>query len=124
MGSSGALLFIPFEDPGAVDRFGALDTGDWISLVALGLGATLAGYVTWSIALRGLEPSRAMSYLYCVPPLAVAIGALALGEPVTAWLLLGGALVIGGVALAQRQPARRARWAPQPCAEAAETRPL
>ncbi len=105
-GLVGALLFIPFENTGAVDRFGALDAGDWVSLVALGLGATLSGYVTWSIALRGLEPSRAMSYLYCVPPLAVAIGALALGEHVTAWLLLGGALVIGGVALAQRQPAR------------------
>ena len=63
--------------------------------------------MTWSIALRGLEPSRAMSYLYCVPPLAVAIGALALGETVTAWLLLGGALVIGGVAVAQRRPAAR-----------------
>jgi drug/metabolite transporter (DMT)-like permease len=123
-GLVGALLFIPFEDAGALDRFGALDAGDWISLVALGLGATLAGYVTWSIALRGLEPSRAMSYLYCVPPLAVAIGALALGEPVTAWLLLGGALVIGGVALAQRQPARAAVGSPRPCAEAAETRPL
>jgi hypothetical protein len=31
---------------------------------ALGLGATLGGYVTWSIALRGLDASRAMSYLY------------------------------------------------------------
>ena len=47
-----------------------------------------------------------MSYLYCVPPLAVAIGALALGEKVTGWLILGGALVVGGVAVAQRQPAR------------------
>ncbi|MDX6542207.1 MAG: hypothetical protein QOI71_3817, partial [Gaiellales bacterium] len=86
-------------------RFGTLDLASWVALIALGVGATLGGYVTWSIALRGLEPSRAMAYLYCVPPLAVAIGALALGEPVTGWLLLGGALAIGGVALAQRQPA-------------------
>ena len=98
----------PFENSGAIDRFGALDAGGWVALVALGLGATLGGYVTWSIALRGLEPSRAMSYLYCVPPLAVAIGALFLDEPVTIWLLLGGALVIGGVALAQRGPVRKA----------------
>ena len=83
-GFTGSLLFLPFENTGAVDRFGALDLGSWIALVALGLGATLGGYVTWSIALRGLEPSRAMSYLYCVPPLAVAIGALALDETVTA----------------------------------------
>ena len=45
--------------------------------------------MTWSIALRGLEPSRAMSYLYCVPPLAVAIGALFLDEPVTALAAAG-----------------------------------
>jgi drug/metabolite transporter (DMT)-like permease len=122
-GLVGAVLFIPFENTGAIDRFGALGAGDWISLAALGLGATLSGYITWSIALRGLEPSRAMSYLYCVPPLAVAIGALALGEQVTAWLLLGGALVIGGIALAQRQPSRRAAVSQEPSAEAAGARP-
>ena len=52
-GLVGSLLFLPFENTGAIDRFGALDAGAWISLVALGLGATLGGYVTWSIALRG-----------------------------------------------------------------------
>ena len=119
-GIAGSLLFLPFENTGAVDRFGALDAGAWISLAALGLGATLGGYVTWSIALRGLDASRAMSYLYLVPPLAVAIGALALDEPITAWLLLGGALVIGGVALAQRQPARTGVLPPRACAEAGE----
>ena len=106
-GLTGSLLFLPFENTGAIDRFGALAAGSWIALAALGLGATLGGYVTWSIALRSLEPSRAMSYLYCVPPLAVAIGALFLDEPVTLWLLAGGALVIGGVAVAQRGPARK-----------------
>ena len=79
-GLVGSLLFLPFENTGAIDRFGALDAGSWIALVALGLGATLGGYVTWSIALRGLEPSRAMSYLYLVPPLAVAIGARGAGR--------------------------------------------
>ena len=62
-----------------------------VAVCVFGLGATLGGYVTWSTALRSLEPSRAMSYLYCVPPLAVAIGALFLHESVTLWLLLGGA---------------------------------
>jgi drug/metabolite transporter (DMT)-like permease len=122
-GLVGSLMFLPFENSGAVDRFGALDAGSWIALIALGLGATLGGYVTWSIALRGLEPSRAMSYLYCVPPLAVLIGALWLDEPVTGWLLLGGALVIGGVAVAQRQPARMGVMPARPCVEAGERQP-
>jgi len=119
-GLVGSLLFLPFENAGAVDRFGALGAGSWIALAVLGLGATLGGYVTWSIALRGLEPSRAMSYLYCVPPLAVAIGAVFLDEPVTLWLLLGGALVIGGVAVAQRGPARKAGIPPKACIEGAD----
>jgi drug/metabolite transporter (DMT)-like permease len=122
-GLAGSLMLLPFENTGAVDRFGALAAGDWLALAALGLGATLGGYVTWSIALRGLEPSRAMSYLYLVPPLAVTIGALALDEPVSGWLVLGGALVIGGVAVAQRQPARTGVIPLDPCAEAGERRP-
>ena len=119
-GLVGSLLFLPFENAGAVDRFGALGAGSWIALAVLGLGATLGGYVTWSIALRGLEPSRAMSYLYCVPPLAVVIGAVFLDEPVTLWLLLGGVLVIGGVAVAQRGPARKAGIPPKACIEGAD----
>jgi drug/metabolite transporter (DMT)-like permease len=119
-GLAGSLLFLPFEDSGAPDRFGALGAGGWIALAALGLGATLGGYVTWSIALRSLEPSRAMSYLYCVPPLAVAIGALFLGESLSLWLLLGGALVVGGVALAQRGPARKTGMSRAACIEAAD----
>lgn len=122
-GLAGSLMFLPFENTGAFDRFGALGAGSWLALAALGLGATLGGYVTWSIALRSLEPSRAMSYLYLVPPLAVAIGALALDEPVTGWLLLGGALVIGGVAVAQRQPVRTGVIPVGPCVEAGERQP-
>jgi drug/metabolite transporter (DMT)-like permease len=62
---------------------------------------TLAGYVLWTVGLRVLDPSRAVAYLYGVPVVAVAVGALTLGESVTAWLLVGGLLVVGGVALAQ-----------------------
>jgi drug/metabolite transporter (DMT)-like permease len=64
-----------------------------------------------------------MSYLYCVPPLAVVIGAVALGESVTGWLVLGGALVIGGVAVAQRGPRRTTGIAPESCAQAGSGQP-
>jgi drug/metabolite transporter (DMT)-like permease len=50
----------------------------------------------------------------------VAIGALFLDEPVTLWLLLGGALVVGGVAVAQRRPARKAGIPPKACIERAD----
>jgi drug/metabolite transporter (DMT)-like permease len=43
-----------------------------------------------------------VTYAYLISPLAVLLGALLLEETVTVWLAVGGALVIGGVALAQR----------------------
>lgn len=64
-----------------------------------------------------------MVYLCCVPPLAVAIAALFVDEPVTLWLLLGGALVIGGVAVAQRWTPRKAGMASSACAAGADGRP-
>ena len=68
----------------------------------LGVLATLLGYIAWNAGLRGLGPTRAVTYAYAIPPLAVMIGAIALDEPITAWLVLGGALVVGGIVLAQR----------------------
>ena len=43
-----------------------------------------------------------MTYAYAIPVLAVALGADLLDERVTAWLVAGGALVLAGVATAQR----------------------
>jgi drug/metabolite transporter (DMT)-like permease len=59
------------------------------------VGLALAG-------LRGLGPTRAVSYTYAISPLAVLIGAVALDEELTPWIVLGAALVVGGIALAQR----------------------
>jgi drug/metabolite transporter (DMT)-like permease len=57
--------------------------------------------VFWNVGLKGLGPTRAVSYTYAISPLAVLIGATMLDEPVTAWLVLGGMLVVGGIAAAQ-----------------------
>ena len=98
----GSLLFLPFEDGGAVDRFGRLDPGGWIALAALGLGATFGGYVTWSIALRDSSPrARCRTSTSCRrSPWPSAPSRSASRDPGLA--RLGGALVIGGVAIAQR----------------------
>ena len=72
-------------------------------LVYLGVGCTLLGYIGWTMALRQVDASRAVAYLYAVPPMAVVIGALTLSERVTGWLALGCALVVSGVAITQVQ---------------------
>lgn len=71
-------------------------------ILYLGILATLLGYIAWNAGLRGLGPTRAVTYAYGIPPLAVLFGAVFLDEAVTAWLVLGVVLVVGGIVLAQR----------------------
>ena len=95
----GTAALLPFGASGTAGRLGGIDAGDLALVVFLGLICTLAGYLLWTIALRFLDPSRAVAYLCGVPVVAVTVGAVTLGESVTGWLVLGGLLVVGGVAL-------------------------
>jgi drug/metabolite transporter (DMT)-like permease len=97
----GTLALLPLLRPSSVDHARALGAWDWALLLYLGLICTLFAYTAWGMALRRLDASRAVAYLYGVPVLAVVIGALTLGEKITVWLVLGTALVVGGVAVAQ-----------------------
>jgi drug/metabolite transporter (DMT)-like permease len=97
----GTLPLLLVVRPSTLDDVRRLPASDIALLVYLGVACTLFAYVAWTIALGRLDASRTVAYLYGVPPLAVLIGAVALGEHVTGWLVLGGALVVGGVALAQ-----------------------
>jgi drug/metabolite transporter (DMT)-like permease len=104
--SSAASLFgtaalLPFLRVDSLDHFSSAGLWEWTLIVYLGVICTLFAYIAWTIGLRRLDASRAASYLYGIPPLAVLIGAATLGETVTVWLVLGTAMVIGGVAMAQ-----------------------
>jgi len=97
----GTVPLLAVVRPSTLDDMRRLDGTDVALLLYLGLACTLFAYIAWTIALGRLDASRTVAYLYGVPPLAVLIGAVALDERVTGWLLLGGALVVGGVAMAQ-----------------------
>jgi drug/metabolite transporter (DMT)-like permease len=97
----GSVGLTPFIRGSTVDTVADATAGEAALLLYLGLLATLLGYILWNVGLKGLGPTRAVTYAYAIPPLAVAFGAIFLGEPVTIWLALGGALVVGGIAAAQ-----------------------
>ncbi len=58
------------------------------------------GYVIWYMALKDLSTSRAAIVQLTVPVLAAFAGVLFLGEQMTLRLVLAGAAILGGVALA------------------------
>jgi drug/metabolite transporter (DMT)-like permease len=117
----GILGLVPFMRASTIETVAGGSPADVALILYLGILATFLGYILWNVGLRGLGPTRAVTYTYAISPLAVPIGAVVLDESVTAWLLVGGALVVGGIALAQRAPAearaegiRRWRHAPSP----------
>jgi drug/metabolite transporter (DMT)-like permease len=97
----GMLGLLPFVRPSTVDAIADMSANSAALILYLGLICTLLGYAAWNVGLRGLGPTRAVSYTYAIPALAVLMGAVFLDEPITIWLAVGGALVLGGVALAQ-----------------------
>ena len=101
----GTVGLLPLVRPSTVDAVGGISAGDVALVLYLGLACTLLGYVAWNIGLRGLGSTSAVMYAYGIPVLAVAFGAVLLAEPVTVWLAVGGALVLAGVAAAQRAKA-------------------
>jgi drug/metabolite transporter (DMT)-like permease len=90
--------------------------------VASGAIASGLGYVAWYAALRGLSGSRAAIVQLAVPPLAAAGGVLLLGEALELRLLVGGATILGGIALALSTPAREPVTTPRSTTEDTEQR--
>jgi drug/metabolite transporter (DMT)-like permease len=80
--------------------------------VYLGLGPTALGFGLWAFALARSSAGRLGVTTYLVPPLAVLIGWVALGETPALLALPGGALCLAGVALARRRGPRGAAAPP------------
>lgn len=98
----GTLALLPFARASTVDAVAGISAGDAALVLYLGVLCTLLGYLAWNVGLRGLGSTNAVTYAYGIPVLAVAFGAVLLDESVTGWLAVGGALVLAGVATAQR----------------------
>jgi len=98
----GTLGLFPLVRPSTVDAVTGISAGDATLVLYLGILCTLLGYLAWNVGLRGLGSTSAVTYAYGIPVLAVGFGAVLLDETVTLWLAVGGALVLAGVAAAQR----------------------
>lgn len=76
------------------------------SLLYLALAGSALTFTLYFWLLARMPANKLALITYCVPVVAVAIGTLALGEPITVRVLAGAALVVSGVMLAgRRRPA-------------------
>lgn len=126
-GMLGVTAFTFFAGTLAALPFGwqlpqALGTAAWPrigALLWLGIAPTFVGYLAWNMAVHRASASRVSSFIYLSPPIALLIGWLWLHEVPNALILVGGAVTIGGVVLAN---ARR-RAAPAVALEACRQAP-
>jgi drug/metabolite transporter (DMT)-like permease len=86
-----------------------LDLRQWAELIYLVLASGIGGTLLWNYGSKHLSGTTAGTFLYLIPVVAVASGALVLAEPVTIFIVLGGLLMLVGVAAAQFGPSLFAR---------------
>lgn len=92
----------------------------WLAIVYLGLVMTALGYALWYRLLGRYDVNQVMPFLLLLPVTAVVGGVVLLGETLTANIIAGGVLAVGGVAVINFWPrGARARgharpWAAEP----------
>ncbi len=100
---SGALVLLPVAIwQGWSFPFARVSATGWLALLYMGLFPSLVCYLIFYWALRFVAASRLSAFAYLQPFAATVLGVLLLGEPLSAPLVAGGAIILGGVYLAER----------------------
>lgn len=109
---AGWAMLLPFLVAGAGWRqIDDLSPTGWLAVTFLGIGCSGIAYALWFGALERLEPPRVAAFIYLEPLVALVFAAALLGERVGAVTVLGGLLVLAGVALVQHESPGAARRA-------------
>jgi drug/metabolite transporter (DMT)-like permease len=94
----GALCLAPGL-PSALTQSAAASPAGLFSALYLGLVPSLLAYGTWTLVLSRMPASRAINFMFAVPPTATLMGFVLLGEVPTTLGILGGLLALAGVVL-------------------------
>lgn len=71
----------------------------WLALLAVGVLCTGVAYILYFRLIENVGPARSLTVTFVVPVFAVIYGALFLGETVSSWMMLCGAIIVFGTAL-------------------------
>lgn len=99
----GALFLTPFAAFELLNGAPfALSISVWVAIVYLGITCSALGFFLWNFSLSHLSAGQAGAFMNLMPVVAVAAAIAFVGEPVTTLQVLGGALVLSGVYLANQ----------------------
>ncbi len=99
----GALLMLPLVLPAmAHTRWRAVTAMGWGSVAYMALAGSLAAYFIFYDVMKRLSAFQVAALQYLQPVVASLAAVYLLAEPLTAGLVAGGAIILGGVYLAER----------------------
>lgn len=105
--SSGAVAVLPFYVVEALSgRQFMVSLQSVSAAIYLSLGATAIAVFFWSAAIRSVGANRAAVFLNLIPVFGAALAVGFLGERLYAYHFIGAGLVVTGIFLAVRRPAR------------------
>ena len=98
----GTIPILFTVQPNLLAKLPALPWQFWASDLFLGLGCTGTAHVLWNSGLEQIEATQVSAFLAILPLLGIVWGWLYLGETLTAWLVLGGVMIVAGIAVTNR----------------------
>jgi drug/metabolite transporter (DMT)-like permease len=106
----GTLTCLPFL-PTLLSDIPNASLGSTLGMVYLGVVPTAIAFLTWAYALTRTNAGRLGATTYAVPPIAIALGWIFLGEIPVLLAIVGGIVSLVGVAISRR-PAKSVVKAP------------
>jgi len=104
----GAVMIVPFALRALLEvRWSALPGVAWGGLAFMVFFGSVAAYLIYAFALTELTAARVAAFAYLQPAMATALGIWLLGETLTQRLVIGGALILLGVYLTERERGER-----------------
>ena len=103
--AAATVACLPFAPTLAIESASAGASAIGLTIY-LGVVPTALGFAAWTFALRRTSAGRMGSLTYLVPPIAIVLGWVVLGEAPPWLAAVGGAVCLAGVYLARRGPRR------------------
>jgi drug/metabolite transporter (DMT)-like permease len=103
-GLSGGILLLPVALISDGFPLAAYSPPDWQGIVYLGVFGTALGYFLYVYGIGHVEAGIGSMAFFLKPFLAALFAWLLLGEDLTVPMLIGGALILGGMAVALIRP--------------------
>jgi drug/metabolite transporter (DMT)-like permease len=97
------LFSLAFVRPALIAQLPALPASFWWSALFLAWPCTVFAFSVWFGALERMSASRVAGFVYLVPMFAVTFSRWLLDEPITPALVVGAAILVGGVWLVNRR---------------------